>query len=286
MNGTSYQDTDLSENTLYSYYVKAFRGSIESDASNRVDINTPPCVITGWRGEYFNNETLSGDPVLVRDDAAIDFDWEAGAPGPGVNHDHFSARWTRAVHFDAGMYRFSVFRDDGARLWIDDVLVLDEWHEGREWHTVDHALSAGDHTIRLQMYEITGWATAKLSWAGEPVDTTPPTGCITYPPSQAQIKSIQINITAVAEDNPGGSGLAFVSFLTDYSGQWEGIGVDDDGSDGWSYIWDVSALADKTFSLYIFVYDRAGNWCGAGAWSIVLDRSYPPYPIWLACVVG
>jgi len=42
-NATSYQDTGLSENTGYSYYVKAFRGSIESDASNTVNITTPPC---------------------------------------------------------------------------------------------------------------------------------------------------------------------------------------------------------------------------------------------------
>lgn len=43
MNATSYQDTGLSENTSYSYYVKAFRGSIESDASNTVNISTPSC---------------------------------------------------------------------------------------------------------------------------------------------------------------------------------------------------------------------------------------------------
>jgi len=43
MNATSYQDTGLSENTSYSYYVKAFRGSIESDASNTVNVITPFC---------------------------------------------------------------------------------------------------------------------------------------------------------------------------------------------------------------------------------------------------
>jgi surface antigen len=43
MNTTSHQDTGLGENTSYSYYVKAFRGSIESDPSNTVNITTPPC---------------------------------------------------------------------------------------------------------------------------------------------------------------------------------------------------------------------------------------------------
>lgn len=42
-NATSYQDTGLSESTSYSYYVKAFRGSVESDASNTVNVTTPSC---------------------------------------------------------------------------------------------------------------------------------------------------------------------------------------------------------------------------------------------------
>jgi hypothetical protein len=43
MNATSYEDTGLSDNTSYSYYVKAFRGSIESNPSNTLNITTPPC---------------------------------------------------------------------------------------------------------------------------------------------------------------------------------------------------------------------------------------------------
>jgi len=69
-----------------------------------------------------------------------------------------------------------------------------------------------------------------------------------------------INITATAQNNPQGSGLAFISFLSDYAGSWQDIGSDNNGSDGWSYTWDVSGLADKTFSPYIFAFDRAGNY--------------------------
>lgn len=45
VNGTSYSDGGRSGNTGYSYYVKAYRGSIESTASNTVNISTPPCLI-------------------------------------------------------------------------------------------------------------------------------------------------------------------------------------------------------------------------------------------------
>ena len=30
---------------------------------------------SGWRAEYFDNATLTGNPVLVRDDANINFNW-------------------------------------------------------------------------------------------------------------------------------------------------------------------------------------------------------------------
>jgi hypothetical protein len=42
-NVTTYQDSGLSGNTTYSYFVRAFRGSIESGNSNTVSITTPTC---------------------------------------------------------------------------------------------------------------------------------------------------------------------------------------------------------------------------------------------------
>ena len=46
-----------------------------------------------WRGEYFANPDLSGEPALVRNDTAVDFDWGDTSPAPGlVPADEFSAR--------------------------------------------------------------------------------------------------------------------------------------------------------------------------------------------------
>ena len=42
-NATSYHDGSLAEDTNYSYYVKAYRGSIYSDASNTANAHTPDC---------------------------------------------------------------------------------------------------------------------------------------------------------------------------------------------------------------------------------------------------
>ncbi|MGB3220183.1 MAG: PA14 domain-containing protein, partial [Anaerolineae bacterium] len=118
-----------------------------------------------WRAEFWNNETLTGTPVLVRTDAAINFDWTGGSPAAGVNADHFSARWTRQVNFSAaGAYQFRILRDDGARLWIDGVLVFNAWRDGREEHTFTYTLTSGNHDLRFEMYEIDGWSRAGLSW--------------------------------------------------------------------------------------------------------------------------
>ncbi|MFQ5924339.1 MAG: NBR1-Ig-like domain-containing protein, partial [Anaerolineales bacterium] len=86
--------------------------------------------ITEWRGEYYDNRKLEGDPALIRNDTEIDFDWKLKGPGSGLPADDFSAQWSRELRFNAGTYRFSVSVDDGARLWVDDRLVIDEWHDG------------------------------------------------------------------------------------------------------------------------------------------------------------
>jgi len=118
-----------------------------------------------WRGEYYNNITLSGSPVLVRDDAAINFDWGAGVPAPGVPADRFSVRWTSFVYFAAGNYTFHVTADDGARLWVDDQLIIDQWRDqGATTYNAAKYLSAGYHSVRMEYYENGGNAVARLWW--------------------------------------------------------------------------------------------------------------------------
>ena len=118
-----------------------------------------------WRGEYFGNTTLSGSPSLIRNDKGIDFNWGAGAPAPSLPSDNFSVRWTRQLHFPAGAYRFFVEQDDGARLWVDGVLVINQWRDGVGSYTGDIYLAEGAHTVRMEVYEHTGNALARMWWA-------------------------------------------------------------------------------------------------------------------------
>lgn len=121
--------------------------------------------ISAWRGEYFNNMNLSGNPVLTRNDAAIDFSWGNRSPAPGVTADYFSVRWTGSFQFVGGRYRFTARSDDGIRIWLDNMLILDQWYDHPATsHAVDVDVSGGTHQIRVEYYENRGDAVAKLSW--------------------------------------------------------------------------------------------------------------------------
>lgn len=121
--------------------------------------------IQGWRAEFYNNETLDDLPVVVRDDADVNFDWGTGSPHPLIQADHFSSRWTKDVNFEGGHYLFQLYRDDGLRIYIDDSPVFNEWQDGSGWQYTDIAVGAGLHTVRIEHYEADGPAGVKVAWA-------------------------------------------------------------------------------------------------------------------------
>ena len=128
---------------------------------------TPPApgTFAGWRGEYYDNFYLQGPPVLVRDDEEINFNWADRAPAPGMPADDFAVRWTRTVNFRSGKYIFSVEVDDGVRLWVDDRLIIDEWHETRPTtYRAEIEPGAGPHLVRLEYYEHLANAMVRLTW--------------------------------------------------------------------------------------------------------------------------
>lgn len=126
-----------------------------------------------WQGEYFNNTSLTGVPVLVRSDNAIDFNW-SGSPGSGVWADEFSVRWTGSVNLDPGTYRFSVTTDDGARLWVNGQLLIDEWRaQATATYTAEITLSGGAAQVQMEYFDHGGTAVAALAWV-KVAGTSPP----------------------------------------------------------------------------------------------------------------
>lgn len=128
-----------------------------------------PAPSTGdvWTAEYFNNPDLAGAPALVRGEAGpIDYNWGSGSPAPGtINSDFFSVRWNRAVNFAPGTYRFRVLVDDGARLFVNNQLLIDRWRQqSATEYSTEIALPGGVIPVRLEYFEHTGAAQIRLTW--------------------------------------------------------------------------------------------------------------------------
>ena len=130
----------------------------------------------GLQAEYFNGQDLKGEPLVRRVDANVDFDWGGGSPDPKVPSDHFSVRWTGTLLPPVtGDYKIGTRSDDGARLWVDGKLVIDDWRDqGVESRSAKVPLTAGvPVAIRAEYYENMGDAVMKLGWVPPDVQDNP-----------------------------------------------------------------------------------------------------------------
>jgi hypothetical protein len=166
---------------VYTIRLSAFDGEATSSDDVVVTVNAPPGSGTGLLAQYFND---AGSGVfftalaLTRTDPTINFDWANAAPDAAVQADNFSVRWSGQLMAPAtGSYTFMTTSDDGVRLWVNGVLLIDNW---TDHGAVDNAgaisLVAGQkYNIRMDFYEKGGSATAKLAWAypGQSGQTVP-----------------------------------------------------------------------------------------------------------------
>ena len=120
----------------------------------------------GLQGQYFANQELT-DPVVVQVDSTIDFDWGASSPS-GVGNDNFSIRWTGQVEPQfTETYSFIVNANDGARLWVNGQLLVDQLTTGtvsEQSGTID-LIAGRKYDIQLEYLEVTGDASVKLEWS-------------------------------------------------------------------------------------------------------------------------
>ncbi|MCP4250604.1 MAG: hypothetical protein GY778_26475 [bacterium] len=100
------------------------------------------------------------DELQVR---TLDFDWALGGPTRQVPPDQFGTVATTTVSLPEGLWTLRAVSDDGIRVWIDDQLVIEDWtwHPAKE-DRVTVPLQAGVHTIRIEHFEIDGYARLAL----------------------------------------------------------------------------------------------------------------------------
>lgn len=171
---------------------------------------------TGLYARYYNTRDLSGQTVGRVDQSSINFDWGRGAPAnAGVGVDNFSVRWTGLVQAQlTDNYTFSTFSDDGVRLWVNGVLVINNWtpHSPTNNDSNPIALVAGQkYEIKLEYFEQTLDAIARLSW------TPASTGAKVVIP-QSQLYPVQFDLDVNKNGSLGDAVDGADTYLPGYSG--------------------------------------------------------------------
>jgi YD repeat-containing protein len=175
---------------------------------------------------YWNNRNFSGVPEtygLGIGNAAgeISKNWVATSP-PGVAADEFSIRLTGLITFPtAATYTFKTYADDGTRLWIDDLLLVDEW-EGGAAHWSDagtFTAKAGQQArIRIDYFDATSEARLELHWAaGSGSLATVPGSALS--PDYGLVATSTVNDSAAA---PYAGAVKSLSTSTSYQYPWLG----------------------------------------------------------------
>jgi len=130
----------------------------------------------GLKGEYFDNITFSGDPVLTRIDRQVRFQWTLFGPDPEKTGNAFySVRWTGKLKSPGtGAFKIGIDGNDGYRLYIENKLILDNWIKAsRRILTAGYVFKEGMYyDIRIDYYEPTGNAWFSLVWDAGVPDTT------------------------------------------------------------------------------------------------------------------
>ncbi len=134
-----------------------------------------------WRADYFQNQTVFGTPVVQRCETSIDYNWGEVDPVPGIVRDNYSVRWTGRFTFGDDTYEFKAVSDDGARIFVDGVLILNDWQSGAvNTVTANKVMTAGAHTIVAEYFDDCCPAEMRVSWRGL-TPNAPPVPTITSP---------------------------------------------------------------------------------------------------------
>ncbi|MGB0386237.1 MAG: PA14 domain-containing protein [Ardenticatenaceae bacterium] len=145
----------------------------------------------GLNAEYFDNDDLTGTSIS-RIDPTVNFDWHRDTPDPALGEDEFSVRWSGWIKPRySETYTFHTITNNGVRLWINDQLIIDQWHSGPPWPLDEQGSITleGEQFVQItmEMFEAKGSAEAYLYWssASQPEQIIPQIRLYSSLPSDA-----------------------------------------------------------------------------------------------------
>ena len=155
------------EQVVYAQGVALHTHDFETVASKYLTTTINGKEESGLKGEYFNNITLGGKPVVTRNDKQVQFGWTLFSPHKDLAYDWYSVRWTGKLKAPkSGTYKIGIEGNDGYRMWINGKLMIDNWQKkSYQTKTVDYQFVADkSYDIRIEFFESAGNAKFKLIW--------------------------------------------------------------------------------------------------------------------------
>lgn len=149
--------------------VIAFKGVLPAHTS-------PSEFYNGILGSYYCKSKPADEYIrLMRIDKKIAFDWKLDSPDQSIGTDNFSVVWSGFISPPAsGEYVFKVYSDDGVRLYVDSVELIDRWEPVNLEVTAAKDriyLEKGKfYPLRLEYKELYINATVYLFWEAEDVE--------------------------------------------------------------------------------------------------------------------
>ncbi len=208
-NTTSFTDATLMPNKEYRYRLSAKNGNVVSGFSYSAVFKTIELNGTGLQATYYNNMDFTGTSI-TRIDPTINFNWGNGSPSTSIQADTFSASWIGQVKpKTTGTYTFYTNSDDGVRLWVNGILLINKWNnQATTEYSGTIQLNGGQkYDIALEYFDNTRGAVVQLSWSsiGLPKEIIPQSAL--YPSTGVANKVVNtVNSTTIvkeiSESNP------------------------------------------------------------------------------------
>ncbi len=184
--------------------------------------------MNGLQATYYPNKTLAGKPtlfslgILGATGGAVDRNWGTAAPGGTLPADGWSLRLTGLITFpQAGTYTLQTNSDDGARVWLNDILNTDRWLSQAATDSTGQpfTVTAGEtRRIRVEYFDDTSVASLQLRWKAPGASSF-----VTIPGAQLR-PDYGLATSQTADDSTSVTGAAAPSVIanTTYDNPWLG----------------------------------------------------------------
>ena len=144
-------------------------GNTSTHSFNVVVVDNEAPSVSQLTAEYYDGKSFNTykESLLVDE---INYSWGSGAPESSlVGTNNFSIRFLGTVQApQTGVYTFYTTSDDGVRLWVNGISVVNNWtNHGTTVNTGTISLTAGEVVpLKLEFFENGGAAVIKLEWSG------------------------------------------------------------------------------------------------------------------------